>query len=141
MSRSRRNTKIPEKAYQNLIDNGATEEEAEFISEGQRVELNMFTSLNLIRYVEAKLQEYEVTKVVPDEETLQQAWVRAHHAIRINAFIRHTRGESNGKLPDLDAPVPPIPRDLATRVRKAFKEDDTQTWDKIVWDLAANHQP
>lgn len=77
----------PRKAYDNLIRNGATHEEAEFVSEGQRVELNMFTDPDFLEFVESKLEEHGVTKVVPDADTLEDAWKRAHLVRRVNALI------------------------------------------------------
>jgi len=47
-------------AYINLLENGATEEEAEFISEGERVELNMLSSPDFVGLVENKLKVFEV---------------------------------------------------------------------------------
>ncbi len=46
--------------------------------QGQRVELNMFTGPHFIEFVERKLQEHGVEKVVPDDQTLADAWKRAH---------------------------------------------------------------
>jgi hypothetical protein len=94
----------PERAYENLISNGATPGEAEFISEGQCVELNMFTSAQFIEYVEGKLEEYTVEKVIPEEETLQGAWQRAHLLRRVNDLISSIyEGENDD--------IPPMPED------------------------------
>ena len=53
----------------NLRRNGATEEEIEFLIH-HRVELNAFTSDELIEWIEEKLAEHGVKKVVPEEETV-----------------------------------------------------------------------
>ena len=50
----------------NLRQNGATPEEIEFLLE-QRVELNAFASDELVAWIEGKLAEHGVAKVVPDE--------------------------------------------------------------------------
>ena len=55
-----------------LRKNGATEEEIEFLLH-HRVELNAFTSDQLIEWIEAKLVEHGVEKVVPEEETVAAA--------------------------------------------------------------------
>ena len=55
-----------------LKENGATEEEIEFLLR-RRVELNAFTSDQLIEWIEEKLDEHGVEKVVPEEETLAKA--------------------------------------------------------------------
>jgi hypothetical protein len=89
----------PEATYDNLISNGATDEEAEFVSEGQRVELNMFTSEQLIEFIKQKLDEHGVGKVVPDEETLAAAWRRAHLAIAVNELIKSTYSDGSEVAP------------------------------------------
>src|SRR5262245_30154638 len=58
----------------NLLDNGATREEVDFLCDssehgmywGERVELNAFTSGDLVAWIEAKLQENGIGKVIPD---------------------------------------------------------------------------
>jgi hypothetical protein len=77
----------PAKARWNLLDNGATDEEARFIADGQRVELNMLTGRDFIAFVEAKLDDHGVEKVIPDNATLEKAWTRAHLAHRVNTLI------------------------------------------------------
>lgn len=125
----------PAKTRSNLLCNGATGEEAAFIAGGQRVELNMFTSRDFIAFVEEKLSEHEVTKVVPDADTLAAAWRRAHQVIRVNAFIRSTRDETH-ETPDLDVSIPSPPADLADRIRDSFEKDAARSWDSVLWDLA-----
>jgi hypothetical protein len=69
----------------NLRENGATEAEIQFLCRGRnysgyygaRVELNAFTSDRLVHWIEAKLQQHGIQKVVPDDETLQAAYRRA----------------------------------------------------------------
>jgi hypothetical protein len=119
----------PESTRWNLISNGATGEEADFVAGGQRVELNMFTSEDLVAYVEQKLQEHNVEKVIPGEQTLELAWQRAHRGIRVNAII-------DGEDVDLDKAIPSAPGDLAEQIKTAFDEDDTQSWDEALWAIA-----
>lgn len=123
--------KNPQKTFWNLRDNGATREEAQFISDGQRVELNMLTGPQFIQYVEEKLDEYGVEKVVPERDTLEVAWRRAIRVGRINAFIR-----GDEQVIDPNASIPSAPDDLGDRIREGFEEDDTQSWDEVLWDLA-----
>ena len=120
-----------EKTYDNLIQNGATPDEAAFISEGQRVELNMFTSADFITFVEEKLEEHGVKKVVPDAETLEIAWRRAHQVVRINRVIERTwNGE--GDVTGLDDEIPRAPDDLTEQIRKGFAESPELAWDDVV---------
>ena len=64
--------KIHQKIDAQLRENGATEEEIEFLVEN-RVELNAFTSRGLVDWIERKLEAAGVCKVVPASETLRAA--------------------------------------------------------------------
>ena len=70
----------------NLSLNGATQEEIEFLRgeavvwrgfRGRRVELNAFTSDAFVEWLESKLEEQGVAKVIPDDSTLEDAYRRA----------------------------------------------------------------
>ncbi len=134
--------------YANLIHNGATPEEAEFISGGQRVELNMFTGPDFISYVEQKLDEHGVEKVVPDDETLGAAWRRAHIAITVNRFIdtvsQRPDGEHAAEVGETDesptstADIPAMPDDLADQIRDRFDDDPTLSWDDAINDIVTD---
>lgn len=119
----------PDKAYANLIRNGATPEEAEFVSGGRRVELNMLTSREFVEFVEGKLEEHGVEKVMPDEATLAAAWERARLAKQVNDLIEQIQTDK--------ADVTPMPDGLADRLREALEEDPEQSWDEALWDLSA----
>lgn len=55
----------------NLRLNGATEEEIQFLIEKeQRVELNAFTSADLVKFVETKLDANGVANVIPTDDTV-----------------------------------------------------------------------
>jgi hypothetical protein len=136
----------PEKTRSNLLRNGATADEAEFVSQGQRVELNMFTGDDFIKFVESKLKEHGVEKVVPDDETLAIAWKRAHVVRRVNDFIdwAEEQGEhgQEAKVSDFDDPdsgggIPPVPDNLADQIREKFEKNATQAWDGALWHIAA----
>ena len=64
--------RIRRKIGAELKKNGATEEEIEFLLH-HRVELNAFTSDQLVEWIEEKLVEHGVEKVVPEEETVAAA--------------------------------------------------------------------
>ena len=108
-------------------DNGGTVEEAEFISEGQRVELNMLTGPQFVEFVENKLEDHGVEKVRPDEETLKEAWERAHVARQVNDLIEEIYSKNRD--------VPPMPDDIAKRLREALEEKPAQSWDEALWDI------
>ena len=58
-----------------LIRDGASPEEIDFLMT-KRVELNAFTSDKLVEWIEGKLEEHGVAKVIPDEATLTEAYRR-----------------------------------------------------------------
>jgi hypothetical protein len=132
--------KNPGKTAGNLRYNGATDEEAEFIAyNGQRVELNMLSGPDFIEFVEGKLRDHNVEKVIPDGETLTAAWKRAHQVARVNRLIYSTwpghEPLASGEL-ELDGEIPDPPDDLAGRIRDAFEEDDIQSWDEALYAMA-----
>ena len=65
------------------LDSIATPEEREFLRGNQRVELNAFTSADFIKWIESKLDEHGIQKVIPDDETLELAFRRAFQGLVI----------------------------------------------------------
>ena len=103
----------------NLRLNGAHQDEIEFLVDGaQRVELNAFTSDHLIEWLEQKLEEHGVKKVIPNEETLAAAYRRAALVEKINTQI--TKARDTGRTVR-------IPKTLVRRVRALLKADPRGT--------------
>jgi hypothetical protein len=112
---------------QNLRKNGATEEEIEFLLR-QRVELNALPSDKLIAWIERKLAEHGIRKIVPDRETLTRAYCAQVHGLEIQrAFAEVKTGTNNIK----------VPRDLATEVAAFLKRQPHASWDAAVAAIAA----
>jgi hypothetical protein len=118
----------PTKTYANLRKNGATDEEATFVADGQRVELNMLTGPEFVEFVEKKLEANSVRKIVPDAAVLDDAWRRATLAARINRAIREMEAD------DSEGPRPPD--DLAQQIRDGLAENPRDAWDDVVYLLA-----
>jgi hypothetical protein len=97
-----------------LADNGATEEEIDFLIE-DRVELNAMTSEALVEMIERKLKAYGLEKVVPDDDVLEEAYQAFHH----NNELRKIFEEAEEDCEETDADVP---ADLKEKVR-AFLND------------------
>jgi len=77
---------------QNLFRNGATDEEVQFLCNGhgyrgQRVEVNAFASEELVNWIESKLNQHGITKMVPDTDTLAAAYRRAMEIEYVNARL------------------------------------------------------
>lgn len=125
----------------NLRENGATQEESAFLCSagdwrsgyaGQRVELNAFTSDQLVAWLEGKLAKHGVTKVIPDAETLKAAYRRALWAATLQARVEAMMEKAKEK-----AEAAPIPRALARTVRKRLAADRAIPWDRVVAELAS----
>ena len=119
----------------NLRENGATEEEIEFLRGdltregyvGQRVELNAFTSGDLITWLEAKFEEHGIRKVVPDSDTLGNAYRRALETETINRQVAKFCEETREEVEEAE-----IPNDLECRVRDRLATSPTMSWDQVV---------
>ena len=132
-------------ATQTLRRHGATEDEIAFLIEGgeswtrkprtwgRRVELNALTSDQFIEWLEAKLEEHGLEKVIPDADTLALQYRRALARHTINKTIDEV-AESARETASHTA----IPADLAGRVRDLLTDDPSMSWDEAVAHLAAD---
>jgi DNA topoisomerase VI subunit B len=101
---------------------------------GQRVELNATTSDQFVEWIERRLTEHGVEKVIPSVETLAQAYRRAHRTKAINdelARLQDQMEERTIKIPD----------DLQDHVKALLDEHPELSWDAAVWKIvsAAEH--
>ena len=113
----------------NLQENGATIEEIDFLLDG-RVELNAMTSDQMIDFVERKLKQHGIEKVVPDADDLATAYAlfaRSHQAEQI---VRRELKKLNGAAVE-------VPPDLAQRVRRHLLQHPEVRWDQAVLNLVA----
>jgi hypothetical protein len=110
-----------------LRRHGATQQEIDILVGGERVELNALTSDALVALIERKLNEHGIAKVVPDDETLADAYRR----MRRQAVIQDKIDE----LIDLDEDDVETPTGLRQRVEEAIKVDPARPWDAIVREI------
>ena len=121
------------KVRENLRKNGATDEEIDFLccdgwpAAGERVELNAFTSDQLIEWLEAKLEEHGVEKLVPDDTAIETAYRRALKVSIVRDRIKAIEAEAA----ELAAEAA-LPDDLRKQVTDALGEDRSQSWDMAV---------
>jgi hypothetical protein len=116
----------------NLRQNGGTKEEVEFLVNeylgrewrGQRVELNAFTAPHFIDWLERKLKEHKVEKVIPSADVLKAAFRRASHRHQLNTTIR----EANTRLSEQTKRIR-VPQNLGHQVAKIIEKDRTMAWD------------
>lgn len=119
---------------ENLELNGATEDEIEFLMT-RRVELNAFTSNDFIAWIESKLAEHGVKKVVPDDDTLEKAYRRAVQITYVNGHIEEIEDAAEEHAEEIT-----IPDDLGERVRKGLKKDRHLPWDDVIAELVGQEE-
>jgi hypothetical protein len=120
----------------NLRQRGATEEECAFLVRrgadggwtGQRVELNAMTSDQFIAWLEQKLVDAGVRKLVPDQAALANAYRRAMRQKRLEEALEEAMGYI-----DEDEDIC-IPDDLEACIR-ARLNGSAKSWDQVLWDL------
>jgi hypothetical protein len=116
----------------NLRENGASEKEIEFLIE-KRVELNALTSDQLVAFIERKLEEHGVKKIIPNKEQLDDAY---------RLFVRNKRVEKIIKeaLQEEDDSEIQVPGNLKSRVKKYLTENPVVQWDDAVAAIAADEK-
>jgi hypothetical protein len=117
-----------ERSGATLRKHGATEEEVEFLLHS-RVELNAFASDQLIALIEQKLQEHGVTKIVPDDDTLADAYRR----MRREALIQD---RVNCAIDEMDEVAVSLPAGLRARVEQELKATPNRSWDSALREIA-----
>ena len=131
-----------DKAVSTLRRHGATSDEIRYLIEGgdwkfswgKRVELNAFTSEQFIGWLEAKLTEHGVTKVIPKLAVLELQYRRALARHAVNKKIDEVSAQVRGS-----ADRATIPADLAERVQAALAGDPATSWDSAVAEIAGHH--
>ena len=124
----------------NLRLNGATEEEIEFLRgepdwrhnfrDGQRVELNAFTSDAFVKWLESKLEEQGVVKVIPDDSTLENAYRRAKGIQLYRAAVTEAEKEIQEQVAAVE-----VPKDLRTQLGQRMEERPSWSWDEALEEL------
>ena len=115
---------------ENLLRNGATVAEIEFMCggpRGKRVELNAMTSEQFVEWLEHKFAEMGVQKVIPDDQTLADAYIHARKLAR----LQHLIDEAVASLPDEVVDT----TGLAEQVLR-LTENTEMPWDEALWLLA-----
>lgn len=122
----------------NLAESGATPEECDYLVTGQgysgkwrgeRVELNAMASSQLAAWLEDKLAQAGVAKLVPDAALLQAAYARA---VKL-AYIQRALDEALKQVNLMALPAPPddLPALVARRI-----EGKHLAWDDAIQALA-----
>jgi hypothetical protein len=127
----------PRAARENLRENGATDEEIDVLLE-QRVELNAFASDEFIEWIEGKLQQHGIAKVVPDGDTLAGAYCRMRRQALVQAQIEEALAELDDEDDERELP---IPDNLISRITKRLKDKPALRWDAVLREIAEGTAP
>jgi hypothetical protein len=123
----------------NLEENGATAEEIAFLyrgfRHGQRVELNAFTSDQFVEWLDSKLAEQGVKKVIPDEETLEQAYRRVAAIHRYQRIIDDAGEEVSAYAKDLT-----VAKGLRAKLARRLAKAPASSWDQVLSVLASEQE-
>jgi hypothetical protein len=112
-----------------LRRHGATKEEIAFLKDS-RVELNAMTSPQLIRFIEGKLEEHGVEKLVPDEDTLTRQARRLIEQQLAAAAVEKLRAKLSRA-----AARTPLPADLRQAVEQRLAAEPQLSWDAALAEL------
>jgi hypothetical protein len=115
----------------NLKLNGATEEEIDFLLH-RRVELNALASKDLVSWIERKLDEHGIEKVVPDNTELADAYRRMRHQATVQAKIDEL-------IEKMVRQTVAAPDDLAEQVHQKLDDDPELSWDAALREIAERH--
>jgi hypothetical protein len=118
-----------------LVRCDATKEEIDFLSKRVRVEMNAFTSPQLIQWLEDKLTDLGlkkvVKKVVPDLATIEKLY-RDTLYLDYHAQAARNRDAEFRERADNQ----PLPEKVIAKIRKIQKNEPELLWDKPVIRLA-----
>ena len=114
------------KRSETLRRHGATKAEIAFLR-SRRVELNAATSPQFIAFLERKLAEHGVTKLIPHSAVLEQHWRRLYAQRRAVAAFAKIKTKC-----DAEAAAAAAPDDLARRVAEILAGDPALSWDEAV---------
>jgi hypothetical protein len=119
---------------ENLRKNGASEEEIAFMFEDfdrlrstRRVELNAMTSPQFVAFIERKLREHGIAKIVPKQDLLADVYTGLERGRRLEAAMK-----KHGKINMKNFKAP---KDLQRRVRMLQKKQPTLRWDAALAEI------
>ena len=127
----------------NLSANGATEQEVAYLVQGrkygthgdwcgQRVELNAMPADLFVSWLETKLTEAGVSKVVPNDDVLSAAYQRASRLAAVRDAIETALAGRDGH--EIDVPDG-LANDVAERIAGT-----ADAWDDALWDIVADRE-
>jgi hypothetical protein len=122
------------RAY-NLRRNGATSKEIEFLLNA-RVELDAMASDELIAFVERKLEENGIHKIIPEKDRLDDTYRLFDRGKRIEEAVQQVLDD----MEDDDVEIE-VPAYLQEQVKKMLDEESALRWDQAVATIAGASMP
>jgi DNA topoisomerase 6 subunit A-like protein len=113
----------------NMRLNGATREEIELLLH-RRVELNAMTSDELVRFIEQKLQQNGIGKIVPDSKVLAETYRTFARGVRLKKRVDELLA-AEGEEDQIK-----VPRSLDKQVRAYIAANPAARWDHVVGRIA-----
>jgi hypothetical protein len=114
---------------ENLRTNGASEAEIAFmfrdfdeLRSTRRVELNAMTSPQFIAFIERKLRENKVAKIVPDRDLLAEAYRAMERGGLLQEAVKQ-------QVDEIDQEKIKPPENLGNQVRKMLEQHPAIRWD------------
>jgi hypothetical protein len=125
----------------NLRENGATQEEINFLvgdsqNSGMRVELNAMPSDRLVAFIERKLKENNVGKVLPDKDRLEQAYRLFDRGRRIEEAVEGIIAEIDEAEDEVE-----VPADIVNQVQKLLAKEPALRWDQALASIVGASRP
>jgi hypothetical protein len=119
-----------EKRAATLRQHGATLQEIDFLR-SDRAELNAMTSGVFVQFLERKLAEHGVKKLVPEDNVLKQHARRVLTRTLLNMRLDDIRPQVDAKAARIV-----LPADLRQQVEAALQRHPDIPWDLAVADIA-----
>jgi hypothetical protein len=114
---------------QTLAEHGATADEISFL-QNRRVELNAMPADVFIDFLERKLVEHGVRKVVPDLDILERHARKMIEQRLVDLMMRENR-----PMVEAEAARTPLPADLSEQVTSLLETNPELPWDAAVAEL------
>ena len=113
----------------NMRENGATEEEIAFMLH-RRVELNTLASHELVEWIEAKLIESEIKKIVPPRKVLPDFYRLVAETRIAEASLVEVKEQAKAT-----AQAIAMPPDLDVQVNRYLEDNPEASWDDAITDI------
>jgi hypothetical protein len=101
------------------------------LNQGRLARVSSFASADFVAWIEGKLEQHGVAKIVPNQDTLMLAY-------RPSVASRYVASRLQSAIHDAQRHIAEasVPDDLVTLVAAGLRGDPTQSWDEVVQRLA-----